>query len=61
MTTSYPLGGRGLCTRNQAFAVVRVGVSSRTRMTREPTSVAGLFRPALVAKSSESHYRTLSI
>ena len=37
--------------------MVQVGVSSRAR---EPTSVAVLFRPAPVAKSSESHYRTVS-
>ena len=37
--------------------MVQVGVSSRARRTREPTSV---FRPAPVAKSSESHYRTVS-
>ena len=48
MTTSYPLGGlgRGLCARNREFALVQVGVSSRARRTREPTSVAVLCRPA---------------
>ena len=62
-TTSYPLGGpgRGLCARNREFAVVQVGVSSRARRTREQTSVAVLFRPAPVAKSSESHYRPYSV
>ena len=40
--------------------MVQVGVSSRARRTREQTSVAVLFRPAPVAKSSESHYRTVS-
>ena len=58
-TTSYR-PGRGLCARNREFAVVQVDVSSRARRTREPTSVAVLFRPAPAAKSSESHYRTVS-
>ena len=35
-------------------------VFSRVHRTREPTSVAVLFRPAPAAKSSESHYRTVS-
>ena len=37
--------------------MVQVGVSSRARRTREPTSVAVLFRPAPAAKSN---YRTVS-